>query len=250
MRYLYARADRIVMFSQHSADLMARYGADPASIVWIPNGVDLGMNPEPQPAPVGERFVVTYLGAHNQWNSLDAVLDAAKLLQERAKNVLIRFVGDGSSKPGLVRRAANEGIQNVCFEDPIPKKQVPEVLHTSNAFIINNRKDGVSRNWMSFQKIYDYLAAGRPIVFGSCTNDDPVREAGAGISVEADNPKELADAIELLAGQSRERLWEYGVRGRSYIEKNYSIPLLVDRFENMAFDLVGQPGHNLWAVGA
>lgn len=247
MRYLYARADRIVMFSKHSADLMARYGADPAKIVWIPNGVDLNMNPEPRPAPEGDRFVVTYLGAHNQWNSLDAILDAAKILQESARNVLIRFVGDGASKPGLVERANAEGIRNVRFENPVPKKQVPDVLHRSNAFIINNRKDGVSKNWMSFQKIYDYLAAGRPIVFGSCTNDDPVRDAGAGISVEADNPNEIASAIQFLASRSREQLWECGLRGRRYVERTYSIPLLVDRFENMAWELLDQPSESLHA---
>jgi glycosyltransferase involved in cell wall biosynthesis len=241
MRYLYAKADGIVMFSQHSGDLMSRYGADPKKIVWIPQGVDFGMNPEPRPAPDDGQFTVTYLGSHNQWNSLDAILDAAKILQgDGVKNVLIRFVGNGVNKPGLVERAKNEGIHNVRFDDPVPKKQVAEVLHRSNAFIINNRNDGASKSWMSFQKIYEYLAAGRPVVFGSCTNDDVVRDSGAGISVEADNPAELARAVEFLASQSREQLWEYGVRGRRYIEKAYSIPLLVDRFEAMAVELTGQ----------
>lgn len=240
MRYLYARADRIIMFSQHSSDLMKLYGADPDKIAWIPNGVDLNMNPEPRSAPDDGHFTVTYLGAHNQWNSLDAVLDAAKLLQEDGtRNVSIRFVGDGVSKPELVQRAQKEHIENVCFEEPVPKKRVPEVLHQSDAFIINNRKDGVSKNWMSFQKIYDYLAAGRPVVFGSCTDNDPVKEAGAGVSVEADNPRELADAIKFLAGQSPQQLSEYGLRGRRYIETRYSIPLLVDRFEALAFELAG-----------
>src|SRR5262249_45097792 len=72
MRYLYARAAKIVMFSQHSGDLMTRYGADAKKIVWIPNGVDLSLSPDPRPAPGDGPFIVTYLGAHNQWNSLEA----------------------------------------------------------------------------------------------------------------------------------------------------------------------------------
>lgn len=251
MRYLYRKAARIVMFSQHSINLMTRYGADPGKIVWIPNGVDLSMNPAPRPAPDDGQFTVTYLGAHNQWNSLDAVLDAAKILQrDGVKNVLVRFVGDGVSKPRLVERARAEEIQNVRFDDPVPKKQVPEVLHASDAFIINNRNDGASKEWMSFQKMYDYLAAGRPIVFGSCTNDDAVYDSGAGISVEAGNAAELARAIEFLARQSREQLWEYGVRGRRYIENGYSIPLLVDRFEAMAYEVTGQPRRTPAPAGA
>src|SRR5262249_56828099 len=81
MRHLYRRAARIVMFSTHSAGLLERYGADPGKIVCIPHGVDLALSPEPRPAAASGTFTVTYVGAHNQWNSLDAVLDAAKLLQ-------------------------------------------------------------------------------------------------------------------------------------------------------------------------
>ncbi|HKD79598.1 MAG TPA: glycosyltransferase family 4 protein [Candidatus Angelobacter sp.] len=241
MRYLYGKADRIIMFSRHSVDLLARYGADPNKIVWIPNGVDLTMNPQPRPAPRNGQFTVTYLGAHNQWNSLDAVLDAAVILQgEGVKNVVINFVGDGVEKTRLRERARKESIANVRFEDPVPKNQVPRVLHQSNAFIINNRRDGISRNWTSFQKIYDYLAAGRPVIFGSCTENDPVREAAAGISVEADQPRQLAGAIKFLASQPAETLAEYGARGRRYVEEKYSIPTLVDRFEALALELAGR----------
>ena len=243
MRYLYAKAARIIIFSEQSISLMARYGADPRKIIWIPNGVDLAMNPQPRPAPDDGLFTITYLGAHNQWNSLDAVLDTAKYLQGAGvKDVLIRFVGDGICKPHLMTRARTEGIINVKFDDPVPKNQVAEVLHLSDAFIINNRNDGASKEWISFEKMYDYLAAGRPIVFGSCTHDDPVQRSGAGISVEADNPAELAQAIEVLAHLSREQLQEYGRRGRRYVEERYTIPLLVDRFEALAMELVG-PGN-------
>ena len=240
MRYLYGKADRIVMFSQHSTDLLAGCGADRSKIAWIPNGVDLTMNPEPRPAPRNGEFTVTYLGSHNKWNSLDAILDAALILQKDGpQGIVIQFVGHGTEKPRLMEKARREGIGNVRFRDPVPKQEVSQVLHHSNAFIINNRNDGVSRNWTSFEKIYDYLAAGRPVVFGSCTPNDPVREAAAGLSVEADNPRQLAEAIKSIASQSPETLAEYGVRGRRYIEEKYSIPTLVDRFEALALELAG-----------
>lgn len=241
MRFLYKRAARIVMLSRDSGELLARYGAYPEKLVWIPHGVDLGMDPEPRPAPDDGIFTVTYLGAHNRWNSLDVILDTAKLVQNAGtKDVLIRFVGDGVSKPGLIERAKAEKILNVRFDDPVSKRQVPEVKHTSDAFIINNRKDGASKNWMSFNKIYDYLAGGRPIVFGSYTDNDPVRESGAGISVEADNPRELAQAIQFLKAQPREKLIEYGARGRKHVEEHYSTVVLMDRFEALTRECLGK----------
>ena len=241
MRFLYGRAARIVMLSRDSTDLMARYGADPKKIVWIPHGVDLHMNPDPRPAPDDGIFTITYLGAHNRWNSLDAILDAARIVQNSGmKDVVIRFVGDGVSKSALVERARSEGIRNVRFDAAVPKTEVPEIKHNSDAFIINNRNDGVSKGWMSFNKIYDYLAAGRPVIFGSCTADDPVREAGAGISVDADDPEALAGAMMFLASRTPEQLLEYGARGRRHIEQHYSIARLMDRFEMMARECVSE----------
>jgi hypothetical protein len=240
MRYLYSRASRIIMLSKNSTELLVESGADRKKIVWIPQGVDLAMNPEPMAAPDDGIFTVTYLGAHNEWNSLDTILDAAKILQNSgAKHVLFRFVGAGSSKPELIEKARAEGITNVKFEAPVPKNMVYKVQHTSDAFIINNRKDGASKNWMSFNKLYDYLAAGRPVIFGSYTDNDPVRESGAGISVEAGDAAGLAKAVLLLAGQSREQLFEYGRLGRRFIEENYSTPVLVERFVAMAGELIG-----------
>ena len=227
------------MLSKNSTELLVHSGADRNKIIWIPQGVDLSMNPKPQLPPDDGIFTVTYLGAHNHWNGLDIVLDAAKIIQSAGvNNVLFRFVGDGSSKPALIEKARIDNIQNVRFDDPVAKKMVYEVQHNSDAFIINNRKDGASKNWMSFNKLYDYLAAGRPVIFGSCSNDDPVLESGAGISVEAGDPAALAKAVQFLAVQSREELFEYGKKGRKYIEESYSISTLVDRFEKMAWEII------------
>ncbi len=230
MRFLYARAERIIMFSKNSAPLLEENGAEPGKIVWIPHGVDLEICPQPRPAEENGKFTVTYIGSHSQWNSLDAILDAAKLLQRRP-DIVIRFVGSGSHKSGLMERARVEKIENVEFLDSVPKTQIGELLHSSDAFIINNRRDGVSKRWMSFSKLYEYLAAGRPVVFGSFTDNDPVRESGAGVSVNADDPQSLADGITFLASCSAEQLAEFGRLGRRYIESYYSIPVLVDRFE-------------------
>ncbi len=237
MRFLYARANRIIMFSKNSAPLLAQYGAETDKIVWIPHGVDLEICPKPRPAEDDGRFTVTYIGSHNQWNSLDAILDAAKLLQSRAsQDIVIRFVGSGSHKSRLMERARAERITNVQFLDSVPKTQIKSLLNSSDAFIINNRKDGASKQWMSFSKLYEYLAAGRPVVFGSFTENDPVRESGAGVSVESDNPEALANGIAFLAGCTPEQLAEFGRLGRRHIESYYSIPVLVDQFESKVLE--------------
>jgi glycosyltransferase involved in cell wall biosynthesis len=240
MRFLYWRASAIIMFSMQSSDLLAGYGADPKKIVWIPHGVDLTMSPKPRSAPDDGVFTVTYIGAHNRWNALETILKAAKIIQEsQIHNILIRFVGDGECKPSLISWAERTSLQNVRFDDSVPKIRLYEVLHESDAFIINSRKDEVSRSWMSFSKLYICLAAGRPVIFGSCTSSDPVRDSGAGVSVTGDDSKALANAIRFMASCSAEELERYGKLGRAHIESNYSIPVLVDRFEAVIYKVTG-----------
>lgn len=238
MRYLYRKAEKIIMLSQ-SSTLLAEWGADPGKLVWIPHGVDLRLNPVPQPPPKDNFFTITYLGAHNPWNSLDTILDAAKLIAAAgADNIRFRFVGDGTSKPALLARVKAEHLTNVVFDPSIGKDRVHEVLSASDAFILNNRIDGVSKKWMSFNKLYDYLAAGRPIIFGSVAEHDPVREAGAGITIPAGDAHAIASAAIFLAELPEEELRAYGGRGRRYIEERFTIPVLTDQFEAIAHELV------------
>ena len=239
MRFLYKRAARIILFSRDSIGELAKMGGDPKKVVWVPHGVDLTLTPEPNPAPSDQVFTVKYIGAHNQWNSLDRILDAAKHLQEKGvKGIEFRFIGDGVRKAFLKARAEDENIRNVHFDDPVPKNKIANILHDADAFILNNRVDGVSKRWMSFNKIYEYLAARRPVVFGSCTASNPVQESGAGVLVEAGNHVQIAEAVEMLAGMTPEHLDEMGLRGRMHIEANYSIKAIVNTFERMALDLV------------
>jgi glycosyltransferase involved in cell wall biosynthesis len=241
MRYLYKRADRIILFSRDSTGELEKMGGDPKKVVWVPHGVDFTLMAEPRPAPRDGIFRVKYIGAHNQWNSLDAILDAAKYLQEKGKdNIEFRFIGDGVRKPFLKARAEAEGIRNAHFDDPIPKCQMADALFDADAFIINNRVDGVSKRWMSFNKIYEYLSARRPVVFGCCAEANPVKDSGAGLIVEAGNHVQIAEAVAKLAAMTHAELDEFGLRGRKHIEEHYSIRAIVNRFEAAALELVEQ----------
>lgn len=232
MRYLYRKAERILILSRRSKDLLVESGAEEKKIVWVPHAIDLEMNPTPKPSPEDGVFTVTYLGAHNPWNDLDSILDAAEALQRSGgPRVNLRFVGDGVCKPALRARAERAGLRNVRFDEPVPKERVREVLHASDAFILNNRRDRVSERWMSFNKLFDYLAAGRPVIFGSWTEDDPVRESGAGISVRAGDGAAMADAILRIASEPAQAQRAYGERGRRFIEERYSTQAVMNRFE-------------------
>ena len=77
------------------------------------------------------------------------------------------------------------------------------------------------------------MAVARPTIFAGSTSNNPIAEAGAGITVEPGDPEAIAQGLlELLAMQPEER-WKMGLRGREYVEKHHEFGLLAQRLEEV-----------------
>src|SRR5207302_1167593 len=81
----------------------------------------------------------------------------------------------------------------------------------------------------SLNKLSDYLAGGRPIIYYGRSSYDPVSAAGAGFTVPPGDPAAVADAIERLFALSPEERREMGARGQAYLAEHHNIPRLAER---------------------
>ncbi len=233
-RYLYRHADKIVTLLPHASEYMVPKGAQAADICWIPNGVDLELMPSPHPPTPQDVFTVIYTGSHGLVNALDSVLDAAAILHKKAPGrFLFRFIGDGPNKAGLCQRVAAENLSNVVFENPVPKQEVFSLLQEADVFIITAKKTGLYRYGMSPNKLHEYMAAARPTVFAASSNNDPIADASAGITVAPEDADAIAQALTDLAAMSIEDRWNMGLRARNYIEKYHDFPSLAVRLERV-----------------
>ncbi|MEE9208397.1 MAG: glycosyltransferase family 4 protein [Gemmatimonadota bacterium] len=242
-RFLYRNADAIVSLLPHAAEYMVQKGANPRRITWIPNGVDLDGVPASDPPPSGDPFRVFYAGGHGLPNELDDLLDAAAILQtdDRSGRIKIHLVGDGPEKKRLMRRADEECLDNVVFEDPVPKRQVHSMLQRADAFAVIVRSSPLYRYGVSLNKFFDYLAAGRPTAVASTIEPNPFEEAGAGELALPGDPESLARAIIRLASLSWDERRKMGRAGRDYVRRNHDLPELVTRLEAVLRDLDEEP---------
>lgn len=232
VRLLYRRSDGIIGLMPGAAEAIAERGGSPADVTWISNGIDLSLVPRPEPPAPSARFTVMFVGNHGAPQALDDVLDAAHILRDAGRGDLeIRLVGDGAEKLRLVERARAEGLDNVHFEGLVPKAQIFDVMQHADAFIVTMRRSNLYRFGMSFNKLFDYLACARPIVFGCAASNDIVTQAGAGLSVQAEDPRALAEAIVTLADMAPEERAEMGRRGRAFVEAHHSFAHLAATYE-------------------
>jgi glycosyltransferase involved in cell wall biosynthesis len=226
-RFLYHRADRVVVNSPGFIPYVMDEGVPRQKITLIANGVDPTMF---DPQARGERFraehglrdqfVALYAGAHGLSNDLGVVLEAAGLLRD---DVSIRFVfvGDGGEKADLLRDAERMQLRNVLFLPPVPKDDIPSVLAGSDCGIAILKPLPLYATTYP-NKVFDYMAAGRPVVLAI---DGVIRElveqAGAGVFVPPGDAAGLAQAIRRLASDP-DGARQMGAAGRRAVEEHFS----------------------------
>jgi glycosyltransferase involved in cell wall biosynthesis len=247
------RADAVVSILPRVREHLEAHGMAPDKLHLVPNGVDPdewqdGRRADAAlPPALGQtldalhtqgKFVVGYAGTHGISNALGTLLEAAARLQ--GSPVAVVLVGSGPEKPALLRRAAELGLANVHFFDPVPKAQVPALLRRFDLAYIGWRRQPLYRFGISPNKLIDYMMAARPVLHAVEAGNNPVADAGCGLTVAPEDPQAVADGILALQALGRDGRAALGQRGRAFALANHTYPVLGQRFLT-AF--AGEPSH-------
>jgi glycosyltransferase involved in cell wall biosynthesis len=224
-RFLYSHADHVMVNSPGYIDHVKQHGAKQVSL--LPNGADPDMFPQDnngehfrQRYQLEQKFLVSYAGAHGVSNDLGIVLETANLLRQ-FDDIQFIFMGDGKDKPALQQQAQEMQLNNVTFLPTLPKMEMAEALAASNACIaILKPIESFTKTYPN--KVFDYMAAGRPVILAiDGVIRKVVEDANAGIPVSPGSAKELAEAVKYLSSNP-ERAWQMGASGREYLIKNFN----------------------------
>ena len=230
-RFLYKKAERIITLLPKAGDYIKKCGIPEGKIAYLPNGVDIEAFPE-QKWPKTNGLAITYLGTHGSANALDAIIEAAGILESEGLNdIQFQFIGDGPLKQYLIDKIKTQGLRNIRFYNPLPKKDLYTVARDTHAFIVNMKDIPLYRYGISFNKIYDYMAMARPVIIGCSAGNNPIKEASAGISVDADSPLQMAEAVRKLRGYSKVRFLSMGNNGRAFVKRNNKYSVLSNNLE-------------------
>jgi glycosyltransferase involved in cell wall biosynthesis len=223
-RFLYRAADRVMVNSPGFVDHVGGRGARAISLV--PNGADTAMfDPLDEGRAfrerhaLGDSFVVLYAGAHGLSNDLGVVLQAAAGLCQ-VPGIALVLLGDGKEKPALQAQALRQGLKNVHFIPPVPKRGMAPALAAADCCLGILKPVEMYRTVYP-NKIFDYMAAGRPVILAmEGVIREVVEAAQAGIPIPPGDPQALEAAVLSLYGdpQGRKRM---GLNGRKYVETHF-----------------------------
>ncbi|MDO9071996.1 MAG: glycosyltransferase family 4 protein [Rubrivivax sp.] len=235
----YRDADVVVSMLPKVHGHMADHGLDLKKLHIVPNGITLDeWQGTPPPlrddvaaalaAAAAQGTVVGYAGSMGAPNALDTLLDAAALLREEPFGFVL--VGSGHEQARLAQRVADEGLTNVTMLPPIPKAQVPPFLAQVHIAYIGWQRVPIYRFGIAPNKLMDYMVAGCAVLHSVDAGNDPVAEAGCGLTVPPQDAAAVADGLRRLAAVPADERRAMGERGRAFVLTHHTYPVLAQRF--------------------
>lgn len=237
--FAFKNSDVIVSILPNADKHIRERGFSTDKFVYVPNGIITGEKKEAPMEKSIERlqelknqgyFLVGYTGNHSPANVLDTMIDAAKkTTDEKVKYIL---VGKGNVKNELIEYAKSNNVRNVEFLDPVLKDNMDNVLELLDIGYIGLKKQNLFNYGVSPNKLFDYMMAALPVIYAVEASNDPVKDSNCGISVPAENPDAVVDAVMKIKALSEEEKIKMGQNGKNYVLSNHMYEGLADKFLN------------------
>jgi len=237
-RFTYRMASRIVVLSPGFRDALVDRGVPESKIDVIHNWCHEGqLEAVPRDETLAQalglsgKFNIVFAGTMGLAQGLDAVLEAARRVQESHSVIQFVLVGGGVDVDRLKQRAAETGTRNVRFLPRRPVSEIGQILGLADVLLVHLRDDPLFRITIP-SKTQAYLATGKPILMGVRGDAAAlVQEAEAGLVCEPGNPDSIAEAACRLAEMPPAVLQRMGKNAAEFYQRHLSIQVGVRRFE-------------------
>ncbi|MFQ6558118.1 glycosyltransferase family 4 protein [Pseudomonas sp. Lb2C1-1] len=241
-RFAYISADTVISLLPGAQQYMVSRGMKAEKFQYVPNGFSLtnacsiskissaSLLEDLTKFKSQGDFLFFYAGALGEPNAMHLFLDALRYFKV-PEGVSVKFiiVGKGEQDAELRARCKELGYNFVLFYSQVDKAQIQQALSLVDVGFFVMHDLPIYRFGVSLNKLYDYMAAGVPVVASYNAFNDPVKEADCGMSVNPGVPEQLADTLTKMLLLDRNILKEMGVRGRLFLEANFEYTSLARR---------------------
>ncbi|TCS01269.1 glycosyltransferase involved in cell wall biosynthesis [Rhizobium sp. BK418] len=245
-RFAYRRSDAVVSLLPAAAPHMIARGLEPERFRYIPNGVDLSNMPrswteEPECVTLARFWrtqgycVVVYAGALGRPNHVTTLIRAIIELRSKGYDkVRAIIVGRGEEKDELKSLITSNALEEtVALFGQVPKVDVQSLLADASIGYISLRPEPILRFGVSPNKLFDYMLAALPVIFAVRAGNDPVAEAGCGISVDPGDVPAIAAALRELSSLQDIDLAALGQNGKAYVERRHGYDQLAAAYREL-----------------
>ncbi|MDY0277998.1 MAG: glycosyltransferase family 4 protein [Acholeplasma sp.] len=205
-KWIYKNADKIIFLMEGGRDYIINQKWDKKidlnKIYHLNNGVDLEkfnfnlINNVFLDKILDDdsKFKICYAGSIRKVNKIHLLLEVADQLKEY-KDIVFLIYGNGDCLLKLIERTGELGLNNVEFKGFVEKDKIPYILSKSNLNIIIGENNELGKYGISANKIFEYLASGKPILQTFRTDYSIVKNNKCGLETSDFSVKEVIDSI-------------------------------------------------------
>ncbi|AFY01375.1 glycosyltransferase family 4 protein [Bdellovibrio bacteriovorus] len=235
-RLLARRSEKIVVLMPLAGLYFSEAHRIPVEkIIWVGQGVDTSVavakfsSALVESAPVD----IVYAGSLGAANRMEFLLEVAGQLQLAKVNVHFSIYGDGPERKELEAMAMHLGLKNITFFGALARKQVLGKVAESDFAIALAHNSPLYKFGISFNKLFDYFLAKKPVIFIGDVARNPVTDADAGFVIPDGSPGEVAQEMIKIIGNTPEYLSSMGDRGYRFLVTNHDHKVTGQKFLNL-----------------
>lgn len=240
MHWIYRRADHVVGVTDGIAQFMIDIGIPANRVSTIKSGVGrefLAADSNGIRKKFGweNKFLVLYAGTLGWAHSLETVIEAARQLVDQP-DIYFVFAGDGQKRQALEGMVRDYGLKNCCFIGLQSLETIPYFLKASDVLVESLKEVPITRGTFP-AKLFEYMASGRPIIFGSRGGEavSELEKAGGALWFPTDQPEKLCDLI-LKLKQGRIDGARLGAGYHDHVARHH----VRERWAHRYYDLINQ----------
>ncbi len=244
-KYTVSKADSIISLSPKTEQYLLdeyRYNHN----IYIPNSVDiesvisnLKLSDTNETIKALEdlkfsgKFLCIFTGAIVKSNTIHMFVEMARKFKNA--NIQIVLVGTGQERSKHELISKQESLDSIIFLDPVKKQLVPKLLQLADVLLLIQG----NIQWGSSNKLFDYLAARKPIITSLyAKHNNIVEKINCGYSAKYNNSDDMVEKIMKLYALDTYEKKTMGSNAYKYVSSNHDIKLMVNKLESLCEKLI------------
>ena len=246
--------DKVIVTGRCMAKHLTYEGLNPKQITTIANWPDIEILETPAPddpdsqfftvptvngaRPYNEllkekqKFRVLYAGNIGLAHPIEAIIEAAEMLQEELTDVEFVFVGDGEKFDYIAKERTKRGLENIRLLPFQPAERLREVMESGDIHLVSMKEEAAG--FIVPSKLYTALAVARPCIFMGPVQSETakvIKDFQTGKIVPQGDAKALAEAVRSYRMSGEEWFAAHGgaARARDVFTPSGSIDAWMER---------------------
>lgn len=226
--WIYNSADEILVTSKSFIPNFEKRLNKNINITYLPQYAESELVLKKQEKKDGKEEVnIVFAGNIGKAQSVETILESAKIIQEKEEKIIFHIVGSGSEYTKCEKIAKE--LNNVKMYGKIPITEMQKFYDMADAMLVTLSNDYFSSLTLP-GKVQACMKTGNPIIASANGETDIIiKEADCGFCVEAENVNELSNAILKFYELSKEKKKEMAKNARKYYENNFEEQLFINK---------------------